>query len=220
MKQLLLSRKYEILLSALFIHLFIGIVLTDLHFYAKVIWPINMFLLAIGSTSLFIQKSKWENRIQILLFSLATALPLILPFFGHIPFFMEILSVVYMILFGFLFYEIISYLIKPGKITIDIISASACGFLLLLEIFVFGMQFLFHLNPESISKIDTSSPASIFIDLVYYCSVVLTTIGFGDILPLTHQSKLLVVFMGWIGQFYTVFLVGVLVGKFANLKNS
>jgi len=50
------KNKYEILLFALIQHLYIGIFLTDLPFYTKVIWPINMLILGITSVGVFIDK--------------------------------------------------------------------------------------------------------------------------------------------------------------------
>lgn len=50
------KQKYELLLFALIQHLFIGIFLSDLAFYTKVIWPINMFVLGIASVGIFTEK--------------------------------------------------------------------------------------------------------------------------------------------------------------------
>jgi uncharacterized membrane protein len=54
------KNKYEILLFALIQHLYIGIFLTDLPFYTKVIWPINMLILGITSVGVFIDKGYWK----------------------------------------------------------------------------------------------------------------------------------------------------------------
>lgn len=58
------KRKYELLLFALMQHLFIGIFLSDLPFYTKVIWPINMVILGIASVGVFIEKGHWKKLIQ------------------------------------------------------------------------------------------------------------------------------------------------------------
>jgi hypothetical protein len=59
-----------------------------------------------------------------------------------------------------------------------------------------------------------SSPSAVYMDLVYFCSITMTSIGFGDILPNNHVTKLITSLFGIIGQFYSVVLVGILISKF------
>ena len=219
MKQLLrlLHRnKYELLLFALIQHLFIAIVLIDLDFYSKVIWPINMVILGVLSMGIFVEKDKWKNIVQSLLFILVVLLPIGLPFLGYLPYYFQFLNITYVVFFVFIFYEVMKFLIRPSYINSDIISASACGYLLLLEISIFFMQYLFHLNPNAFKGINPNSPAETYIDLVYFCSITLTSIGFGDITPNAHVSKLATSLLGIVGQFYLVVLVGILISKFSS----
>jgi hypothetical protein len=143
-------------------------------------------------------------------------LPVGIPFFKHDPNYFTILNINYVIFFVFLFIELLRFLLRPGYINTDIISAAVCGYLLLIEISVFVLQTLEYQNPASFKGIDTSSSANIFIDLVYFCSITFTSIGFGDITPSHHSTKLVTSFIGIAGQFYTVVLVGVLLSKFTS----
>ena len=215
-KKFLHKRKYELLLLALLLHLFIGIFLTDLSFYTKVIWPVNMVLLGVASVGVFIEKGKWKNYIRAFLFWLVLLLPLSLPLAGKLQGFMQALSIVYVVFFLFIFWELMKFLVKPGYINTDIISASACGYLLLIEISVFLLQSLFYSNPASFKDIDVSGPAATYIDFVYFCSITITSIGFGDIIPNAHYTKLLTSLFGIAGQFYSVVLVGILISKFSS----
>lgn len=210
------KRKYELLFFALVQHLFIGIFLCNLPFYTRVVWPINMLILGIASTGVFLEKGKWKSLIRNLLFIMVLVLPIMLPFANGIPYFMSILSIIYVGFFSFIFFEIIRFLIKPGYINVDIISASACGYFLLIEICVFLMQVFLYYNPDSFKGIDTSGPAATFIDLVYFSSITLTSIGFGDITPNTHYTKLITSFFGIAGQFYMVVLIGIIISKFSS----
>lgn len=74
-------KKYELLLLALIQHLFIGVFLSDLPFYTKVIWPINMLIIGTASMGVFIEKGHWKKLIQKILFLLVLALPFGLTFF-------------------------------------------------------------------------------------------------------------------------------------------
>lgn len=217
--QVLHKRKYEVLVFALIAHLYVGIVLRDLEFYTKVIWPVNMAVLGIASIGVFIEKGRWKNRARNILFALVLLLPIGHPFLGHISHFMVILSVIYFLFFAFIFLEVIRFLIRPSYINVDIIFASACGYFLLIEISVFLLQSLFYSFPDSLTNIDTSGTASIFMDLVYFSSVSITTIGFGDITPSDHYTKLIVSLFGVMSQFYSVVLIGILISKFVSTQN-
>lgn len=210
------EHKYELLLFALVQHLFIGIVLQDLPFYTKVIWPINMLILGVASVGIFIEKGKWKNLLRDALFLLVLGFPLTLPFLGHLPYFMISLTVSYVFFFTFIFWEIIKFLIKPSYINADVISASACGYFLLIEISVFLMQAFYYQNTNSFKGVDISGTAATYIDLVYFCSITITSIGFGDITPNTYQTKLITSLFGIAGQFYSVVLVGILISKFSS----
>jgi Ion channel len=210
------KRKYELLLLALVQHLFIGIFLSDLAFYTKLIWPINMLILGIASVGVFVEKGQWKNVIQKVLFVSVVALPIGLSFFNNNIFYFLFLNIAYVLFFLFIFWEVLKYLIKPSYINTDIISASACGYFLLIEISTFLLQFFVYQNQESFKGIDFTNPANTYIDLVYFSSITLTSIGFGDITPNTHYTKLITSFFGIAGQFYSVVLVGILISKFTS----
>ncbi|PWN70582.1 Ion transport 2 domain protein [Chryseobacterium phosphatilyticum] len=210
------ERKYEILLFALLQHLFVGIFLTDMGFYTRIIWPINMLILGLGSIFLFTGKHSWRHWFRNLHFIVILLLPIGIPFFKDFTWYFAFLNINYVVFFCFLFMEVLRFLIKPGYINTDIISASICGYMLLIEISVFSLQFFQYHDSTSFKGVDLSSPALTFIDLVYFCSITFTSIGFGDITPNTHVTKLITAFVGIAGQFYTVVLVGILISKFSS----
>lgn len=210
------KRKYELLLVALIQHLFIGIFMTELTAYTRVIWPINMVIVGLGSLGVLSKKNRWERYFRNWLFFFLLALPLCLPWFHDLQHFMEVVSLVYVFFFIYTFLHVFRFLIRPGYINVDIISACAGGYLLLIEISVFLMQFLYYPHPASFPGVDGTSPASIYIDFVYFSSIVQTTIGFGDISPATPAAKLVTAFLGIAGQFYTVVLIGLLISKFSS----
>jgi len=220
MKKFLQNYKYEILLFALIQHLFFGIFLTDMDFYTKVIWPVNMLILGVSSAGIFIEKDKWKQIIKAILTIGAVAFPLCVPLFGSNPIFMTALNLSLAVFYLFIFIEVLRFLMKPSYINRDIITASACGYFLLIEISVFAFQIFYYENPNSFKGINTefsvANSANVFMDLVYYCTITLTSIGFGDITPNSHVTKLLTSFLGVTGQFYSVVLVGILISKFSS----
>ncbi len=219
-KSLLHSRKYELLLIALIQHLYIGILVSDMPFYTEILWPINMVILGLASVGVFIEKGKLKNIVKNILTVIVIGFPVLLPFFKGSYEFMFLLNISYVVFFSFIFLEVFKFLIKPSYINTDIISAAACGLFLLIETFVFLFQIWVYTDQNSFKGIDYTSPAHTFIDLVYYCSITLTTIGYGDITPNAHYTKLAASLIGIAGQFYSVVLVGILISKFTNHSNS
>ncbi len=213
---LLISRKYETLLIGLVQHIFISMFVTDLDFYARTLWPINMVILGVSGAGLFAGKASIERILHSLLLFLVVLLPLGSRLFDDATFYMQLVSFVYVAYFGLLFYEVMVFLIKPGSMNSSVLIASVCGFLLLLEIFAFTMQFIYYNDPDAILHINQESYVTIFIDILYFCVVTITTVGFGDITPGTHKAKMLVSLFAIISQIYNVVLVGIIISRFSN----
>ena len=51
-------------------------------------------------------------------------------------------------------------------------------------------------------------------DLLYFSYITMSTIGYGDIVPLISASRGMTIILGLLGQFYLVVVVATLVGKF------
>jgi hypothetical protein len=54
----------------------------------------------------------------------------------------------------------------------------------------------------------------------YYSFVTLTTTGYGDIVPLSHESKSLAVLIAVSGQLYIAIIIAMLVGKYSQSSKS
>ncbi len=214
--QFLAKRKYELLLAALIQHLFSGIYINNFSFYTEILWPINMVLLGIASIGVFLKKGNFKNTIRNILFFLVVAFPVCIPFFGGNKNYMVALNITFVLFYILIFWEIFQFLIRPGYINADIISACACGYLLLIEIGTFTMQIFHRIDTNSFKGINTNNPANTFMDFVYFITMTITSIGFGDITPNTHHTKLMTSLFGITGQFYSVVLVGIIISKFSS----
>lgn len=213
------KRKYEVLLMALIQHLYVGIFVRDMMFYVKVLWPINMLILGLATVGVFSEKGKWKKIIKNILTFLVILLPLLLPFFSQNLPYMFFLNIAYIAFFSFVFVEIFKFLVRPSYINKDIISAAACGMFLIIEVFVFYFQLWVYLNHDCFKGLNFDTAADTYTDLVYFCSITMTTIGYGDITPNVHHTKLATSLLGVIGQFYSVVLVGIIISKFTSHIN-
>ena len=53
----------------------------------------------------------------------------------------------------------------------------------------------------------------------YFSFISITTVGYGDITPLTSPAQSLTMVMNIIGQFYLAIVIAVFVGKYINVKS-
>lgn len=220
LKDFLYTNKYEILLFGLLQHLFIGILLADLSDALRFIWFINITILGFATFGLFIQKGKRKNQIRNILLFLVVLVTIGMPFNTTNKNFNIVVNIIYILFFIFIFWEVLRFLVSPSYINKDVISAAACGYFLLIEISIFVMHTHFYQNPNSFLGLNTSTKYATFTDLVYFSSITVSSIGFGDITPNSQQTKLFVSLLGIIGQFYSVVLVGILISKFTSKEKN
>jgi len=214
------KHKYVILLIALLQHLYIGIFVQDMELYTRFLFPVNMIILGIASTGVFIEKGIWKKTIKNILSTLVIFFPLSVPIFGNNPTYMLLLNGSFCLFYSFILWEVLRFLVRPSYINQDVMVGSACGYFLMIEIMVFLLQGFYYSNPSSFKGIDNvfsiEHSATIFTDLVYFSTITITSIGFGDITPNTHFTKLITSLFGVMGQFYSVVLVGIIISKFTS----
>ena len=91
--------KYEILLLALFQHLFIGIVLRDLPNYTRSVWPVTVIILVIASTGVFYGKGRIKNILRVVLGIVVIEFPILLTYYGYPAILMQAVSISYFLLY-------------------------------------------------------------------------------------------------------------------------
>lgn len=126
----------------------------------------------------------------------------------------------WVLLFAFITWQELNAVLRQKRVTGETISMAISGYLLLG--FTWGMLYIlfYQIQPGAFSFGGSSAPAgdaslghqSVFPVLLYYSLTTLSTIGFGDIVPVTLQVRYLSVAEGITGQFYLAILVARLVG--------
>lgn len=125
-------------------------------------------------------------------------------------------AILWLLLFSFITWHLLRGVLRQKEITSETISMSISVYLLLG--FTFGLFYilLHHLQPLAFSFGSTSTPPSneqqTFPILAYFSLTTLSTIGFGDITPVSLQARYAAVAEGITGQFYLAILVARLVG--------
>jgi len=113
----------------------------------------------------------------------------------------------------------VRHIAKSKKVNATIIINSINGYLLigilgavLLAMAEILQKFLYHLDTGAINF--TGSTAQGFHDFLYFSFVTLTTLGYGDVTPVSAFAKSVTLIIAVTGQLYLTILIAMLVGKF------
>lgn len=186
-------------------------------------WPITTSILA---SAILLTGLRAVARDHLLRLVVGGLLVICLPLrwaahtFGDEYFWLLFLSHVSLVVYFSLLEGIVLVrVIRPHRITSQTIVGAICGYLLIAYIFGFVFAALESLDPNAIitggqpAVVDT--PASIEQDigeLMYFSLISLTTVGYGDYVPLSRFARSLVVAEVLAGQLYLAAFVARLVG--------
>jgi hypothetical protein len=106
---------------------------------------------------------------------------------------------------------ILDFILKSEKVSREIIYAAILLYLLAALMWAHLYAFLELVDPASFN-IDISQANVNHMEFRYYSFVTITTLGYGDILPVTEVAKAFSVLEAVVGQLYLVVAVAWLVG--------
>ena len=118
---------------------------------------------------------------------------------------------------------LITQTVKSKKVTPSIIIGSVNGYLLIGWIFSIIVGLVFYLEPNAYN-FKLTGPATGRImeymsEFTYYTFITMTTVGYGDFLPLTPLTRGLAILISTTGQLYLTILIALLIGKFLSPEN-
>jgi hypothetical protein len=107
---------------------------------------------------------------------------------------------------------LLSRIFRHPAVTSASISAALAVYIMLGVIWAQAYRLIEHLHPGSFTGLSGASLAEIQRDLYYYSYVTLTTLGYGDMSPVSPVARSLATTEAIVGQLYLVVLVAGLVG--------
>ncbi len=140
----------------------------------------------------------------------------------------EILYAVFKSFATLFFFFIVGALIRQTanakQVTASVIISSINGYLLLGLIISLMVALISHSRPGSYNFGSGDNHFAFshepVIDYAYYAFTAMTTVGYGDLLPLSPPARALSVFACVSGQLYLTILIAMLVGKFISSEKS
>jgi len=119
---------------------------------------------------------------------------------------------------AFTIFHILRHIFHQQEVTKDTIAGAAAVYLLFALMWAFLYAVLAHLQPGSfaISAAETLGERNVY---MYFSFVTITTLGYGDITPLTYLAGSMAILEAVVGQLYLVVLVAWLVGMYVSKKS-
>ena len=130
-------------------------------------------------------------------------------------------AITWLLFFAFITWHELRAVLRQREVTSETICMSISVYLLMGLVWGFLYSLIYQLEPHAFSfpssdVLTTGMPTEkrepVFMVLIYFSLVTLTTIGYGDISPLTMKARYAAIAEGVTGQFYLAILVARLVG--------
>lgn len=118
---------------------------------------------------------------------------------------------------------VLVHVIMAQRVDADLIYGSIAVYLLVGIIVALGFLFLHNMDPGSVLKsLDQQVPfgqgSNNYAELLYFSFIALTSVGFGDLVPLSAAARSLAMFEGLFGQLYMAILIAKVVGIYTAQK--
>jgi voltage-gated potassium channel Kch len=108
---------------------------------------------------------------------------------------------------------------RPRTSEVDAVVGALCGFLLILLVFRDVHGLIEALSPDAYRTVGPPfagrSDAMLLATFQYFSTITLTTVGFGDIVPVTPAARLVTGLEAMVGQLYLAVVIATLVGRVA-----
>lgn len=208
----LIRKKYEVLLVSLILLLF-GQLLIPAGL-REIFDPLFFILSLIAGLILFNNQRAWFNFLFLLL-----CLVIILDFFIYFRGWeigLIFIGIIYILYFISVSIKVYGHIYKTKDISVEMISSVFTGFVILGIIGGIICMIIEIVYPNSFTGLNAAQDK--FQDLIYFSFITILTIGYGDITPVTEYARKTVMFLGLVGHFYSVFVVGIVIGKYLNSK--
>lgn len=162
-------------------------------------------------------ESKRVDYIEFALGFIAIIITWINYFFHFIPFIDIVTLVAYGCFFLYFIIELISRIVISSIVSMNLIYAAIVGF---MSIALLGSVFaaIIHLLIPTAYNFYVDPQIHMFENYVYYCFITVTTVGYGDELPIHPASKMLAIFLSVSAHMYSTIVLGMIIGKFISTK--
>lgn len=136
-------------------------------------------------------------------------------FLIHNPFFDSLASFANVVFFLVIVFHLVSQVARSREVDLAVILESINGYLLV------GLSGGILLAMTAVLKEGSFNGelATRFSDFIYFGFITMTTIGYGEITPVTGLARWVAIVVGVSGQLYIAIIIATLVGKYISRQN-
>jgi len=113
----------------------------------------------------------------------------------------------------FFFFLVEARSVSPGPITRHRIQGAVAAFLLLGLASGLAFELMELRSPGSLAGLSGLDPRGVRHEIGYFSLVTLTTVGYGDVTPVSQAARSLAAFEGLLGQLYPAVMIGWMVSQ-------
>lgn len=111
--------------------------------------------------------------------------------------------------------ELFNQIRTARKVTNSTLTAVLCGLIIIGIAGGIGATLIEYFHPQSFQGAISEDP---IINFQYFSFITLSTVGYGDITPITLYAKKFTILLTLTGNFYTIVIIGVIIGKYTSTK--
>ena len=114
---------------------------------------------------------------------------------------------------------VLAFAFRAERPTMDGIFAMVVAYLLIAMLFTELYYLTLVWDPQAmhlLKPFEDMKPSELRGELLYFSMVTISTVGYGDVLPVSSTARMLAVIEAVIGQFFVAVLVGMFVGLYAS----
>jgi hypothetical protein len=129
----------------------------------------------------------------------------------------EVTNSLLLVYFTYILYLLMKHMIRKKTVDLNMILMAITVYLL----FAIAGGFLFAILDQLYDNaFNISGDASFrLVDFIYFSFVTITTLGYGDVLPLREETRIPAAILATGGQFYIAVVIAVLVSKYSGSRN-
>ena len=178
---------------------------------------LHIFLTAIGISMVYIISGKRRHVILNVLPAIVMLVSIWLQYVYPSRGILAIGMIAGVLFTGLVTATVLAVVLQSEEVTREVIFAVLLSYLLAALMWAFLYTFLELVDPASFD-IDLSQPERYLSEFQYYSFVTITTLGYGDITPVTGEAKSFSVLEAVVGQFYVVVVIAWLMGNYVRQK--
>ncbi len=128
----------------------------------------------------------------------------------------EVHNIAALVFITFVEFQLLHFIFRARRVNSEVLCAGISGYLLLGLLWTTAYMLVSRLNPAAFSfNIGTASTHSLQLFDAYYLSfITLSTVGYGDITPLSHAARTLAMAEAMTGTLYVAVLISRLVALY------